>query len=139
MSAKKKDVTPHTVMRSKLSKSVFSDKLIDVGFNCIPDDNDRYTIVAARACEMMYTVAGDRNTSRLEKFLDDFMYGYGGRVYCNRNGIVAIMNQDGELERAKDFIVCVKYKCGDHDILNLTCGEFLSRFATVDPLKRKKM
>ncbi len=108
---------------------------------CVKSNRPSSAIKEIRAFEVPAYHYSKENYDELVKFLDDFRQGYGGKVYVNNNGALAIITHPmhekfTRLENVKDFIVIIEYENGQHFILNMESSEFYCEFDVVKDDKK---
>lgn len=108
---------------------------------CVKSNHPSSAIKEIRAMEIPTYHYSKEDYDNLVKFLEDFRKGYGGKVYVNNAGALAIIThlqyeKYSRLENVKDFVVIVEYENGQHFILNMDRSEFYYEFDVVKDDKK---
>ena len=107
---------------------------------CVKADRPSSAIKEIRAFEIPAYHYDKKCYDDLVKFLEDFRKGYGGKVYVNSAGALAIITHPYEkrckLENVKDFIVIIEHENGQHFIFNMDASEFYYEFDVVKEDKK---
>ena len=108
---------------------------------CVKANRPSSAIKEIRAFEIPAYHYSKECYNDLVKFLEDFRQGYGGKVYINNAGALAIIThlqyeKQCKLEFVKNFIVIVEYENGQHFILNMDASEFYYEFDVVKDDKK---
>lgn len=108
---------------------------------CVKANRPSSTIKEIRAFELPAYHFSKECHDDLVKFLEDFRKDYGGKVYVNNNGALAVITHPRDkysrLENVKDFIVIVEYENGQHYILNMDRSEFHYEFDVIKDDEKK--
>ena len=109
---------------------------------CVKANRSSSAIKEIRAFEVPAYHYSKECYNDLVKFLNDFRDGYGGKVYVNNNGALAVITHTryekySRLENVKDFIVIIEYENGQHFILNMDRSAFYYEFDVIKDEEKK--
>ena len=108
---------------------------------CVKSNRPASAIKEIRAFELPAYHYSKECHDNLVKFLEDYREGYGGKVYTNSAGALAIIThiqyeKYSRLENVKDFVVIVEYENGQHYILNMSASDFYYEFDVIKDDKK---
>ena len=108
---------------------------------CVKSNRPSSAIKEIRAFEVPAYHYSKECYNDLVKFLGDFREGYGGKVYVNNNGALAVITNPpyekySKLDNVKDFIVIVEHENGQHFILNMDASTFYYEFDVIKDDKK---
>lgn len=108
---------------------------------CVKSNRPSSAIKEIRAFELPAYHYDKEHYDDLVKFLDDFRKGYGGKVYVNNRGALAVITHPQHekfcrLENVKDFIVIIEYENGQHFIRNMNASDFYHEFDVIKDDKK---